>query len=351
MKKSLFALAAFGTVAGAVQAQTNVTVYGLMDTGIEYVNHANAAGDRQLNLRSGGMNTSRLGFRGSEDLGGGLKALFQLEGGLLLDTGASDGALFGRQANVGMEGHFGRVIAGRSYSTTYDFLLPFDPMGYSPLYSWATSGNATGGRKDGMLTGVSNLIKYQGTFGGVKLGATYGFGEAAGSTSDSARYALGAGYAAGPFSVAAVYDRINGTIAANGAHDEADTAHLGLAYELTNGIKLQAGYRNYKKSFASGAADLRSDMIWGGVNYKAGSALTLTGAVYFQNIKNVAAGADADPRMLVLRAKYDLSKRTSLYATTAHARGKNNLPVSVSRDDAGFGSTQTGVVAGIQHRF
>lgn len=280
-----------------------------------------------------------------------MKALFQLEGGLLLDSGASDGALFGRQANVGLEGGLGRIVAGRSYSTTYDFILPFDPMGYAPLYSWATSSTATGGRKDGMLTGVSNLIKYQATLNGVKLGATYGFGEAAGSTTDSAKYALAAGYNAGPFGIAAVYDRINGTVDASGAYDKTDTIHLGTGYELPNNVKLSAGYRKFKRSLASGAPDLRSDMYWGGVNYKATPALTLTGALYHQNIKNVASGTDADPTILVLRANYALSKRTNLYATTAHARGKNDQLVSLSRDDAGFGSTQTGVSIGMQHRF
>lgn len=351
MKKTAFTLALSAMAATAAHAQSNVTVYGLLDAGVEYVSDANAAGDSLLRQSSGGTNTSRIGFRGTEDLGGGLKALFQLEGGILLDTGASDGALFGRQANVGLEGGFGRVIAGRSYSTTYDFLLPFDPMGYAPLYSWATSSNATGGRRDGMLTGVSNLIKYQGTFNGVKLGASYGFGEAAGSTTDSARLVLGAGYATGPFSVAAVVDRANGTIVAGGAYDKTDTVHLGAAYELSKSINLKGGYRNYKRSLASGAADLRSDLYWGGVNYSATPTVTLTAALYHQNIKNVPSGTDADPTMLVLQAKYALSKRTFLYATTGHVRGKNDRLVSLSRDDAGFGTSQTGVALGVQHRF
>lgn len=353
MKKSTlaYALLVATAAAGSAHAQSNVAVYGLLDAGVEYVTNANAAGDSQVRQTSGGTNTSRIGFRGTEDLGGGLKALFQLEGGILLDTGASDGALFGRQANVGLEGGFGRVVAGRSYSTTYDFLLPFDPMGYAPLYSWATSGNATGGRRDGMLTGVSNLIKYQATFNGIKLGASYGFGEVAGSTTDSARYALGAGYATGPFSVTGVVERVNGTVAASGAYDKTDTVHLGVGYELSSSINLKAGYRNYKRALASGAADVRSALYWGGVNYNATPTVTLTAALYHQNIKNVASGADADPTMLVLQAKHALSKRTFLYATTGHARGKNDRPVSLSRDDVGFGARQTGVTAGIQHRF
>jgi hypothetical protein len=87
---------------------------------------------------SGGKNTSRWGLRGTEDLGGGLKAVFNLEGGILMDTGAADGALFKRQAYVGLEGSFGRVVIGRSFTSTYDTVIKFDPMGFAPNYSWAT---------------------------------------------------------------------------------------------------------------------------------------------------------------------------------------------------------------------
>jgi len=79
--------------------------------------------------------------------------------------------------------------------------------------------------------------------------------------------------------------------------------------------------------------------------------LTLTAAVYYQDIKNLASGADADPVMYVLRAKYALSKRTDLYAAGAYARAKNSKLVGVSRDDAGFDSTQSALTVGIQHRF
>lgn len=350
--KNLRAVAvAAAMLSGSAYAQTNVSIYGVMDSGIEYTNHAGAAGSA-VRLMSGGTNTSRLGFKGAEDLGGGLKAIFKLEGGILLDTGAGDGNLFGRQANVGLKGGFGQVIVGRGYSTTYDFMLPFDPQGYSPLYSWATSGNATGGRKDGMLTGVNNLIKYQGEFGGVKIGATYGFGETAGDTTDNSKYALAAGYAGGPFSAALVYDRVNGTTAGTpGVFDKTSTIHLGLGYAINPSIKVLFGYRDYKKTLASGAPDLRSDMYWTGFSYKASPAVTLTSAVYYQNIKNVAAGTDADPLLFALRAKYAMSKRTFLYTSLGYARAKNNRPVSVSRDDAGFADNQTGVTVGIQHRF
>lgn len=359
MKKTLLALAALTAVAGAAHAQSNVTVYGLVDAGIEYANNANAAKNSVTRQTSGGMNTSRLGFKGSEDLGGGLKAVFQLESGILLDTGATDGVLFKRQANVGLEGAFGRVVAGRSYDTSYDFMLPFDPMGYAPQYSWVTSGNGTAVSKYGMPTAFDNIIKYQGEFNGLKVGASYGFGEQAGSSADSAKYNLGLGYASGPFSIATTYDRVNGnTVAATGNRNETSTIHLGAAYKLSNDVTLKGGYRNYKLvSGAAATADVRADMYWGGVNYQATPVLGLTGAVYYQNVKNVAPGTDADPIMYVFRAKYALSKRTDLYAATAYARAKNDKLVGLTRDSSadggisGFSSSQTGLMIGMQHRF
>jgi predicted porin len=347
------ATAILAALSGTAAAQSSVTVYGLIDTGIEYVNHASATGGSVTRMSSGAMNTSRIGFRGSEDLGGGLKAIFQLENGFKLDTGAFDGdanQLFNRQSNVGLEGGFGRIVAGRSFSTTYDFILPFDPMGYSAQYSWVTSAGATGARKDGMPTGVSNLIKYQGTFSGVKIGAMVGFGEVAGSTSDTSKYGVGLGYDNGPFSVATTYDRVNGTAAvAGGAFDKSTSIHLAGGYQVMESLKFSVGYRYYKRTLASGATPLRSDFYWGGATYKFTPALSLIGTVYYQNQKNLAV--DADPIMYSVRLKYALSKRTDLYASGAYAKAKNNQLVGLSRDDVGFADSQLGVTLGMQHRF
>lgn len=353
MQKKLVATAILSLVSGAAAAQSNVTIYGLIDTGVEYLNKAGSNGGSVTRLASGAMNTSRIGFRGSEDLGGGLKAIFQLENGFKLDTGAFDGdanQLFNRQSNVGLEGSFGRVVAGRSFSTTYDFILPFDLMGYSGQYSWVTSAGATGGRKDGMPTGVSNLVKYQGDFGGFKLGAMYGFGEVAGSNTDSAKYGLGVAYGNGPFSLATTYDRVNGTgVLPSGVYDKTTTVHLAAGYQATEDLKFTVGYRYYKKTLASNAAPLRSDFYWGGASYRLTPALTLIGSIYYQNQKNLAV--DADPIMYSLRLKYALSKRTDLYASGAYAKAKNNQLVGLSRDDVAYGNSQLGLTLGMQHRF
>jgi predicted porin len=356
MKKLAIALAAL-PAAAAVHAQSNVQFYGLVDAGVEVVNHASATGGTITRLTSGGQNTSRWGLRGSEDLGGGLKAIFQLEGGIFIDTGALDGALFRRQANVGLEGGFGRLVAGRSYTTVYDFILPFDPMGYAPAYSWATTGNGTGVSKYGMTTAFDNLLKYAKRFdNGLSVGASYGFGEVADAIGGGQKYAVAAGYTNGPLGLAATYEHVNAATATT-PRDETRVYHLGASWALNKDVALKAGYRNFKLDSATGTADRRADTTWVGVNWQATPAVGLTAALYHVNVKDVPAGTDADPTMLVLRAKYALSKRTDLYAVAAHARAKNDQTVGLTRDSSadggvtGFSNSQTGAMVGVQHRF
>jgi predicted porin len=354
MKKSVLSLALLAALStgGAAYAQSSVQVYGLIDAGVEYVTDANAAGDSATRVISGGKNTSRWGLKGSEDLGGGLKAVYGLEGGILLDTGAADGALFKRQAFVGLDGAFGRLVLGRSFTTTYDFVIGFDPMGFAPNYSWATAANATGPSKYGMTTAFDNLIKYSGKAGNFKYGATVGLGEQPGEAADSRKYAVAGSWSANGFSAMASYEQINGnTLAATGARNETTALHLGADYK--NGpLRLTAAARDYKLDSASAAtADVRATTYWGGVNYEVEPNVTLTGAVYYVDVKNVAAGADADPVMYVARAMYNLSKRTWLYAAAAYAKADNGKLVGLSRDDPGFGTTQKGLTVGIQHRF
>jgi predicted porin len=353
MKKAVPSLAALAVLSatGYAQAQSNVQVYGLMDAGVEYLNHADAAGGSKVSVISGGKNTSRWGFKGTEDLGGGLKAVFGLEGGINIDTGVQDGPLFKRQAYTGLEGSFGRVVIGRSFTTVYDFVIKFDPMGFAPHYSWATSGAATGPSKYGMTTAFDNLVKYSGKSGNLSYGATIGLGEQAGRPNDGRKYAAAVSWFESGLGVMASYEHINGnTVAVTGNHDQTGTFHLGADYR-SGPWRYTAAMRGYKlESGKAATPDLRADTYWGGISHEEGP-VTLTGAIYHVNVKNVAAGTDADPTMLVARAMYGLSKRTTLYVAAAHVKGKNGQLVGLSRDDAGFGTSQTGITAGIQHRF
>jgi predicted porin len=353
MKETALALAVLAALCLSEQAaaQTNVQVYGILDAGVEYRDHATPNGGGLTSVISGGSNTSRWGFRGSEDLGDGLKAVFNLEGQINMDTGDNGGTLFKRQANVGLDGHFGRLIIGRSFTTTYDLVSAFDPMGYAPYYSWATTGSATGPSKYGMTTGFDNLVKYTGHAGGFTVSATVGLGEQPGNTSDGRKYAVGGTWIGGGLGLMATYEQINGNnVVATGRHDETRAYHLGVNY--TSGPwKYMAVMRGYKlESGKPATADLRADTYWAGVSRVIGP-VTLTGAVYHINTLDLPEAKDADPTMLVLRAKYALSKRTFLYVTAAHARAEHGQLIGLSRDEPGFGSTQTGITTGVQHRF
>ena len=355
MKKSPISLAIVAlaaAVGGAAQAQSNVQVYGLLDVGVESVNHTSATGGNVTRVMSGGMNTSRWGFRGTEDLGGGLKAVFNLEGGIFMDTGTQDGPLFKRQAYVGLEGAFGRVVVGRSFTSVYDTLISYDPMGFAPNYSWATSGPATGPSKYGFTTAYDNLIKYAGSFGDFRIGASYGAGEQTTGVADSAKMGATVAYKIGGANLMATYERNNGnTVVATGNRDENTVWHVGANYE-TGPLKFWAVQRDYNLTAGRAATpDIEGVTTWGGVAYKPNEVTTLTAAVYHINVKNVAAGRDADPTMYVLRYRYALSKRTDLHVSGAYAKAKNGQLTGLSRDDAAFANNQRGITVGMQHRF
>ena len=353
MKKSSLPLAALALVAAAgAHAQSNVQVYGLLDVGVDSANNASPTGGTMTRVSSGGMNTSRWGLRGSEDLGGGLKTVFNLEGGILMDTGAQDGVLFKRQANVGLEGSFGRVVIGRSFTSVYDTVINFDPMGFAPFYSWATSGPATGPSKYGFTTQFDNLIKYSGKVDNFKFGASYGFGEQTTGARDSAKMGVTGQFDIGALSLMGTWEVVNGnTVPATGNRDKNTVWHLGANY-IDGPWRLTAAVRDYK--LVAGKAltpDVDATTYWAGVNFKTNEVTTLTGAIYYVNVKNVAAGKDADPTMYVVRYRYALSKRTDLYATAAYAKAKNGQLTGLSRDDTAYGESQHGLMVGMQHRF
>lgn len=358
MKQSAYALATLAALSlnHAAWAQSSVQLYGLLDAGVEVVNHAGEGSGQGSLVRvvSGGKNTSRWGIRGSEDLGGGLKAVFNLEGAILMDNGGTDGPLFKRQAYVGLDGAFGRVIVGRSFTTTYDLVIKFDPLGFAPNYSWATSGGATGPSKYGMTTAFDNLVKYTGKSSGrtgeFTYGASVGLGERAGGSANGRKYALGGSWFGDGFGVMAAYEAVNGTAVAAGERDRTAAYHLAADYRRGD-WRYTAGTRGYKLQAATPAtADLRGDTYWGGIT-RVIDKVTLTGALYHINTRNLPAARDADPTMLVARAMLALSKRTDLYLSVAHARADHGQPVGLSRDDAGAAPTQSGITAGIQHRF
>ena len=341
MKKSLLALAVLGAFAGVAQAQTAVTIYGSFDAGVRNRTNVNAAGDSQLTMGSTGTyNSNRIGFKGVEDLGGGLNAHFTLESGFNSGTGALDNttnALFNRSAFVGIGGTWGSIDLGRQYSINFQTIGAYDPFNYKyvGVIPLATQGG---------LTRLNNDIKYTGTFGPITARAEYALGEQAGSASNAATQAVGLSYAGGPFSVGAAYtQRKNNLTAAPAVANYQDQKNwtVGGAY-ATGPFRVALGYADNKQNTGVPAAsEIRTKDWWLGGNYNFTPAAALTAAYY--ETKGSAAGVDAKRKLFIVGATYALSKRTNFYADIDNAR------YSISAGTAP--STQNGVSVGINHLF
>jgi len=204
MKKSLLALAALGVFAGAAHAQSSVTLYGIIDAGFLYSN--NSAGQKQYALNSGNVQGSRWGLRGTEDLGGGLKALFVLENGFNVFNGrlGQGGAEFGRQAYVGLStAQFGTVTLGRQYDSVVDYTGAFEVGS-----QWATYFGAHPGDLDNMNNSnrVNNAIKFtSANYAGFTFGGLYSLGGVAGQFNRNQIWSVGLGYSRGPLQLGAGY--------------------------------------------------------------------------------------------------------------------------------------------------
>lgn len=353
-----FAMAA--ALPGVVQAQTFsdvaapgasfVTLYGLIDVNVEMLSHANKSGDRLLRENSGGLSNNRIGFKGREDLGGGLAAFFVLEAGFNANDGTqkTPGTLFNRTAEVGLASRWGALSAGLQYTAMYDILVHYDPMDYSPQYTWLP----TTGSSDSFSfkARVNNSVKYVGRAGGFTVIADYAFGNDPTSFQSSAAYGAGVQYAYKRFSVAAAYDYRNGAINAAGLYSRTRNWSLS-ARQGVGRAEFMGGYEHDASEPIKGAS-YTAALWFGGVRYALTPTIGVTAAAYYQ--------ADGRPGvsnalMGVLSAQYHLSRRTDLYATVAYAgatRGGNGsfTPVGVTSDTA-FMAEQTAATIGIRHRF
>jgi predicted porin len=339
MKKTLLTIAVLSVFASAAQAQTSVMVYGSFDAGIRNLSNTNAAGDSRLTMSSTGTyKTNRLGFRGTEDLGGGLNAHFKLESGFNSGTGALAGDLFGRTALVGLGGDWGSFDFGRQYSVAYLINSKYEPFSNS---NW--TGFALAGGQGGVVRN-SNDIQYTGNFGPLTVMAEYALGEVAGSTSAGASAALGGNYVAGPFNFGGTYTARKN--AANTARQKSWSA--GGAYS-SGPFRLAVGYGNDDRDpgFAVAAATNIKD-VWVGGTYNITPAVGL-GAAYYRNSTEVG-GVTGRKDLLLVSGTYALSKRTSLYAGADIGKFSGTYQNALFATPTGQ-SRQTGISTGISHLF
>jgi predicted porin len=186
---------------------------------------------------------------------------------------------------------------------------------------------------------------------GFTYSATTGLGEQAVNANDGRKYAIGGSWFGDGLGFMVTWEQINGnSIAATGLRDQTRAFHVGVAYN-TGHWRTVAAMLGYRLELGKPAtAHLRGDTYWAGVSYLVGN-VTLTGAVYHINTKNLPTDRDADPTLTIVRAMYTLSKRTTLYAVAARAKANHGRPIGLSRDELGEASTHTGITTGIQYRF
>jgi predicted porin len=322
----------------------------VIDTNVEFINHADANGDRLVRENSGGLSNSRVGFRGTEDLGGGNRAFFVLEAGFNGNDGtnATAGVLFNRTAAVGLANAFGALSAGLQYTAMYDILEHYDPMTYAQQYTWFPStGSAEGFSFKARL---NNSVKYVGTFAGLKVIADYSFGGDADNFQSSAAYGGGIEYDAGSFSAAFAYDYRNGAINSSGTWTKQRNWSASFRQEIGSATLL-GGYEHYLYN-PTKTATVSSALWFTGVRYRFTPAFELTTALYYQSNKTEGV---SNSLMGVVSGDYAFSKSTDVYATVAYAASTRYAdgsftPVGVTSDTA-FYANQTAVTVGIRHRF
>lgn len=342
-KKQLAVAVLWGMGSGAsmAQAQTSVTLYGVFDAAVEYVNRTTSgtsAGSRVDMAPLSGLSPSRWGIRGTEDLGGGTQALFWLESGFNPGTGTfaptPTSALFSRQAAVGLrQAGIGQLSFGRQTMSLFDAIANFMPMRAASTYE-------PGLTVSGLDYRVDNAIKYAGDFGALHAAAHYSFGagvpifggvpstiaegELPGHAKAQTAYGAGAYYYTDRFSGGLAYDQFNPGASANAALGTDRKIAVGASYNVGN-TKFYAGYRWRNSFYGNSVTMMRDNFYWTGVSHVFSPSWQVTLAYYYDQVKaaslSPAAPAAKQPNFsqVSLLADLNLSKRTDVYVATAYA--------------------------------
>lgn len=364
MKSRFIQVAVLSTLAASIQAAhaDNVQVYGVIDNGIQVVN--NQPQGTSYSMSSGDLAGSRIGFKGTEDLGNGLKAVFTLETGMDTSTGAqSQSRLFGRQAFVGLsDTSFGTLTLGRQSTFMVDWMSKYNAMG-STNYGIKRMDAAFSDRAD-------NTIKYINKFGDVSIGALYSRSwddiNAAVKEDQARMIELTLRYNTKVLDTGLSFYKKNALAPAAGASRTNNETRITAGFMYgESALKLSGGYRWLRQELTRDK--YTSHLVWAGANYKVTSPLTLSAAVYYQKgavcdnlnaatcpvVQN--AGSDPKATMLALGSEYAFSKRTSAYAMTAYVLNNSKSSISVLGGKYGVnvtpGKNQLGLSVGLKHAF
>lgn len=350
--KPLAAVILGGACMTAVQAQTNVTIYGRVVAGINYQSNVDTGrldnGGNKINgskwsLDGNEWGTSMFGFKGSEDLGGGRRAFFTLESGIDGSSGSISGSgLWSRRAYLGLSGSAGTLKMGKDMAIQSDPVWALDPTGQQAL----STATLVKGRN---WTQTNNMVSYTSpNLNGFTVTAVHGFGEQAGSFTASSSDGISLAYIQPTYEVRAIYDVQRD---ANGGYSSLyqSSKELILGGTLTlDKLKLFAGFENLRAPDAAAIDPDRANLYWLGVNYQIVPALTLIAAAYHTNVNKGIGSAD----LFMLGGNYNLSRRTLLYVSVGTVRNSANSDFSAEYGSGGIaGRHPRAFYAGISHAF
>ncbi len=337
MKCKTLAAALLSSLPLFAYAQTNVQIYGVMDASIG-VEDTDAPGeDSRTVVNSGNQSSSRIGFRGTEDLGNGLKALFNIEAGVALDTGAADSALFGRRAVVGLQGGFGTLTVGREYSPIAAVAAASDALGQG-LYGSNLAAFTTGR----LTRRLANSVNYKSNAaGGFTVNAAYSTGERAVEPSGDLM-GVSLEYKAGALYLGAGYHQIERL--ATG--DDKEYA-FGAGYTM-GAFELKGSY-------------LVADLTGPNNEYKnatIGGSYTAGANKFFLSFQQQKIETGAKGNTVTLAYTYALSKRTNIYTTYAQLRnngrgvfGITSSSVTIAPPATALGADPRVFNVGVRHSF
>jgi predicted porin len=298
MQHKRLAVALLAALPFAAFAQSNVQLYGILDAAVSSEDNGVL---RHTVVNSGNQSSSRFGFRGTEDLGNGMKALFNLEGGVAIDTGAGDSALFGRRAVVGLEGDFGMLTIGREYSPIASVAGATDITGQGFYGSNLSAFNYLTRR-------LSNSVNYRSAgMSGFKLLAAYSAGEAAAGLPKSDLKGVGLEYAQGNLYVGAAF------------HTNNNLPNNGDTKEYAVGVAYKMGDFEVKGNYLAQDPDGANNKF---TQYNIGAAYAMGAGKFFVNLQQNKIENGARGNGFNIDYSYALSKRTNVY--TGYARLDNN---------------------------
>lgn len=326
-------------------AQSSVTLYGLIDASLSWNTNANSSGKSVIQANPGQLAGDRWGISGTEDLGGGVKAIFLLENGYSIMNGTlgQNNRLFGRSAYVGIAYDRTSITMGRQYVIGFDAMVKFAPLGYAntnnndALIPYKDAGGTeTGSRQD-------NTIKIKQGFGDFTVGAAVAPGGVPGSATSGLYWGASGAYDHGPISamVFAQATRAGGTN--TGAYQTLGTA---VAYSFTK-TSVSLGYLDNRSKLGNGQVDR---VFYSDLNYRISPSLLIDlGATYDRQ-----TGPSGSRQTYVALVDYFLSKRTDIYVQSDYNKwgGKFSLVSGLGLAAPSMAyENRFGLAMGIRHRF